>query len=63
MMVKKNTVNITRLFNIEEPTNSCMLFKIKTQDMLFVLVAWYRQWEHPEIIKQTHTNSVDGEVE
>ena len=33
MMAKKDTVNITRLFNIEEPTNSCMWFKIKVQDM------------------------------
>ena len=63
MMAKKDTVNITRLFNIEEPRNSCMWFKIKAQDMSFVLAAWYRQWEHQEIIKQTYTNGVDGEVE
>ena len=31
--------------------------------MSFVLATWYRQWEHPEIIKQQYTNGVDGEVE
>ena len=44
MMVKKNTVNITRLENIEEPATSCMWFKIKTQDTNFVLATLYRQW-------------------
>ena len=35
----------------------------QNQDMSFVLAAWYRQWEHPEIIKSNYTNGVDGEVE
>ena len=51
MMVKKDTVNITRLYNIEEPASSCMWFKIDTQAMSFVLATWYTQWEHPEIVK------------
>ena len=48
---------------IKVPASSCMWFKIKTQDMSFVLATWYRQWEHPEIIKQIYTNCVNGEVE
>ena len=63
LMVKENTVHITRLENIEEPATSFMWFKIKTQDNNFVLAAWYRQWTHPEIIKHHYTNGVDGEVE
>ena len=63
MMVKKDTINITRLNKIEDPASACMWFKIKTEDMSFVLATWYRQWEHPEIIKQQSTNGVDGEVE
>ena len=62
-MVKKVTVNISRLSNIEESAMSCMLFKIKTQAITFVLTAWYRQWEHPELIKPYNTNGVIVEVE
>ena len=61
--VKNNTVNITRLENIEEPATACMWFKTKTQEISLVFLAWYRQWEHPKIIKQQCTNGVDGEVE
>ena len=63
MMVKKDTMNITRLTKIEEPASACMQFKIKTEDKTFVLAAWYRQWEHPEIIKHQYTDGVNGEVE
>ena len=63
MMVKKDTINITRLTKIEEPASACMWFKIKTEDTSFVLAAWYRQWEHPEIIKHQYSDGVDGEVE
>ena len=49
MLVKKDTVNITRINNIEEPATSCMWIKIKTQDITFVMAAWYRQ--HCRLIK------------
>ena len=42
IMVQKNTVNITRLENFEQPATSCVWFKIKTQDTNFVLPVWYR---------------------
>ena len=63
MMVKKETVNLTGISNMEESTISCIWFKIKTQDITFVLASWYRQWEHPELIKPCYTNGVDSEVE
>ena len=33
MMVKKDTINITRINKIEEPASACMWFKIKTEDI------------------------------
>ena len=62
VMVKKETTNITRLFQIEQAETACMWFKIKTEDKTFTFAAWYRQWEHPEAIKNQYTNGVDGEV-
>ena len=47
VLVKKDTINITRLTQIEQNETACMWFKIKTEDQNFTLAAWYRQWEHP----------------
>ena len=51
VLVKENTINITRLTQIEENETACMWFKIKTEGKTFTFAAWYRQWEHPLIIK------------
>ena len=59
---EKDAINITRLINIEKDETACMWFKIKTEDKSFTIATWYRQWEHPDIIKNQHTNGVNGEV-
>ena len=51
VLVKKDTINITRLTQIEQAETACMWFKIKTEEKTFTLAAWYRQWEHPLAIK------------
>ena len=51
VLVKKDTINITRLAHIEQNETACMWFKIKTEDKNFVLAAWYRQWHHPAIVE------------
>ena len=38
------------------------MVKKKTEDKSFILAAWYRQWEHPDIIKSQYTNGINGEV-
>ena len=62
VMVKKDTINITRLLQIEQAETACMWCKIKTEGKTFTLAAWYRQWERPEAIKNQFTNGVNGEV-
>ena len=62
VLVKKDTINITRLTKIEQDETACMWFKIKTEEKTFTLAAWYRQSEHPLAIKNQYTNGVDGEV-
>ena len=62
VMVKKDTINITRLLQIDQAETACMWFKIKAEEKTFTLAAWYRQWEHPDAIKSQYTNGVDGEV-
>ena len=62
VFVKKDTINITRLTQIEQAETACMWFKIKTEEKTFTLAAWYRQWELPVGIKNQYTNGVDGEV-
>ena len=52
VLVKKDTINITRLTQTEQAETACMWFKIKTEEKTFTLAAWYRQWEHPLTIKK-----------
>ena len=54
MLVKNYTINITRLMNFEDPTMSCMSFKIITKDSTTVLWTLYREWNNPEEIKIRH---------
>ena len=63
VLVKKDTVNITRLTQIEPNETACMWFKIKTEDQNFTLAAWYRQWDHPLSVKHLYTDGIDGQVE
>ena len=62
VLVKKDTINNTRLINIEKAETACMWFKINTEDKTFTLATWYRPREHPDVIKNQYTNGVDGEV-
>ena len=63
VLIKKDTINITRLTQIEQAETACMWFKIKTEDKNFTLAAWYRQWNHPAIVEHMYTDGINGEVE
>ena len=62
MLPKNDTIDITRLNNIEKPATGCIGFKIKTQESSIVMSTLYQEWEHPESIKYLYTDGFDGEV-
>ena len=63
VLVKKSTIHLTRIEELEHPDLACMWFKLRLDDQTIILSAWYRQWQLPIEIRNARTLGVDGQVE
>ena len=63
LLVKKSTLHLKCLKDLEHPDLACVWFKMRLDDQTVVLAACYRQWRLPIKIRNQRTGGVDGEVE
>ena len=63
LLVKKSTIHLKRLHELEHPDLSCMWFKMCLDDQNIMLAAWYHQWQLPMDIRHLKTDGVKGQVE
>ena len=63
VMVKKSTIHLTRMEELEHPDLACMWFKLRLDDQTIILSTWYRQWQLPIEIRSARTQGIDGQVE
>ena len=61
--VKKQGGNIQRVTNIEDPSTTCMWFKMQLANQIAIIAAWYRQWNHLADVAQNYTDGLDGQIE
>ena len=47
VMVKKSTIHLKRIEELEHPDLACMWFKVRLDDQTIILSTWYRQWHLP----------------
>ena len=47
ILVKKSTIHLKRIEELEHPDLACMWFKLRLDDQTMILSTWYRQWQLP----------------
>ena len=52
-----------KMANTEDPSTTCMWFKMRLADKTVMIATWFKQWNQLADVANNYTEGMDGQVE